>query len=396
VSATRTPVFSGTRRVPGLYERTLADGTIIYDAALRLGGAVRRRRLQARTKTDAIAELRALQVDHSRGEAHRSPAEGLTLDELARDYLTHLRVRTAETDPRRRRSPRTVGHYEAQLRLHVLPVLGRRPVADLTVADVRRLLDTLAAKRLSPWSRSGLLSILSGLLTFGVRQGVVTHNVVRDLGRDDRPGAARKSEPRYLSPDELDALLSRMGDTFRPVASACAYAGLRLSEALGLRWCDVDFVAGTLTVGAQLGREGTRVPLKTAASAAAVPLLPALAAELRRHRSRVGGQSLARVRPDAFVFTTSRGRPHGPRNVLRAVYAAGDTAGLNGQGRERVGVHDLRHSFVAVALAAGLTLPEAAALARHANPRVTAAVYAGLTDAARAGLGARLAEAFGG
>jgi integrase len=91
---------------------------------------------------------------------------------------------------------------------------------------------------------------------------------------------------------------------------------------------------------------------------------------------------------------TSRGRPHGRRNVLPAVYAAGDAAGLNGDGRERVGVHDLRHSFVAVALAAGLTLPEAAAL--HANPRVTAAVYAGLTDAARANLGAKLASAFGG
>jgi integrase len=82
--------------------------------------------------------------------------------------------------------------------------------------------------------------------------------------------------------------------------------------------------------------------------------------------------------------------------VLRAVYAAGDSAGLNGHDREPVGVHDLRHSFVAVALAAGLTLPEAAAFARQANPRVTATVYAGITDETRAGLGAKLAAAFGG
>ncbi len=395
-NATRTPVYSGSRRVRGLYERTLMDGTVVYDAALRLGGQVRRRRLVAQTKTDAIAELRVLQVDHARGEAHRSPAEGLTLRELARDYIAHLRTRTAETDPRRRRSPRTVEHYESQLRLHVLPVLGYRRAAELTVADVRRLLDGLAAKKLAPRSRGGLIGILSSVLTFGVRQGVVAHNVVRDLGRDDRPGGTRKSEPRYLDPDELGRLLANMGDTFRPLAATCAYAGLRLSEALGLRWRDVDFGAGTLTVGAQLGPDGTRAPLKTAASAATVPLLPALAAELRAHRSRAAGQALARVQPDAFVFTTARGRPHGRRNVLRAVYAAGDAAGLNGEGRERVGVHDLRHSFVAVALAAGLTLPEAAALARHANPRVTAAVYAGLTDQARAGLGAKLAAAFGG
>jgi integrase len=393
---TRRPVYTGNRRVPGLYERTLANGSTVYDAALRLGGKARRHRLSATTKTDAINELRALQVDYERGEAHRSPAAGLTLEDLARDYLTHLRLRTHETDPRRRRSLRTVEHYEAQLRLHVLPLLGHLPAAELTVADVRRLLDALAAKRLSSWSRSGLVSILSGTLTYGVRQGVVAHNVVRDIGRDDRPGAQRKSEPRYLSPDELDALLVKMGDTFRPVAASCAYAGLRLSEALGLRWRDVDFEGGTLTVSAQLGQDGTRVPLKTAASAATVPLLPKLAAELKAHRSRVAGQALARVHADEFVFTTSRGRPHGSRNVLRAVYAAGDAAKLNGERRERVGVHDLRHSFVAVALAAGLTLPEAAALARHASPRVTASVYAGLTDAARAGLGEKLASAFGG
>jgi len=41
-----------------------------------------------------------------------------------------------------------------------------------------------------------------------------------------------------------------------------------------------------------------------------------------------------------------------------------------------------------------LTLPEAAALARHASPRVTATVYAGLTDQARAGLGPKMAAAY--
>src|SRR4051812_39748278 len=67
-AATRKPVFSGNRRVAGLYERILADGSTVYDVALRLGGKVQRHRLAAQTKTDAIAELRALQVDYERGE----------------------------------------------------------------------------------------------------------------------------------------------------------------------------------------------------------------------------------------------------------------------------------------------------------------------------------------
>src|SRR4051812_319884 len=100
----------------------------------------------------------------------------------------------------------------------------------------------------------------------------------------------------------------------------CSMPSPELSEALGLRWRDVDLKAGTLSVTAQLGQDGKRVPLKTAASAASVPMLPALADELRAHRARVAEKALARLRPDAFAFTTSRGRPHGARNVLRAVY----------------------------------------------------------------------------
>src|SRR5215212_9607176 len=79
----RRPFYVGSRRVPGLYERTLADGSTVYDAALRLGGKVRRHRLEAGTKTDAITELRHLQTDFERGEPHRSSAGGLTVAEIA-------------------------------------------------------------------------------------------------------------------------------------------------------------------------------------------------------------------------------------------------------------------------------------------------------------------------
>jgi integrase len=392
----RRPVYSGNRRIPGLYERTLADGTAVYEAGLRLDGRPTRRRLVARTKTDAILELRTLEVDHARGEAHRSPASALTVADLAEGWLAHLESRVGARDPRRRYSRRTVELYRQRLHRHIVPALGRQPVADVVLADVRRVVDQLAGDGLAPGTVTSVIGILSGLLRFAVRSGHIERNPVRDLDRDDRPGTGRLTEPRYLNAEEVEALLLQMSDVFRPVAASCAYAGLRVSEALGLRWCDVDFAAGTVSVSAQLAPDGTRVPLKTAASAATVPLLPKLAAELKAHRSRVAGQALARVQPEELVFTTLRGKPQSRRNVLRAVHAAGDTAGLNGEGRERVGVHDLRHSFVAVALAAGLTLPEAAALARHANPRVTAAVYAGLTDAGRAGLGEKLASAFGG
>ena len=68
---------------------------------------------------------------------------------------------------------------------------------------------------------------------------------------------------------------------------------------------------------------------------------------------------------------------------MRALHLAGDAARLNPEGAERVGLHDLRHSFVALALAGSRTPAEVAEAARHATPNVTMTLYAGLTKDGR-------------
>src|SRR3954454_11939725 len=112
-ATSRRPVFSCNRRVAGLYERTLARGATVYEVKARLGGKVRRHRLDATTKTDALAELRALQVDYSRGEEHRSGA-GLTV--------------SSSSWPRRRYSARTVDKYRQRVSQHIVPAFGHREV----------------------------------------------------------------------------------------------------------------------------------------------------------------------------------------------------------------------------------------------------------------------------
>jgi integrase len=118
------------------------------------------------------------------------------------------------------------------------------------------------------------------------------------------------------------------------------------------------------------------------ASLAPIRLLPALQRELIAHRQRQRSRNITLVRPNALVFVTAKGKPQSGRNVLRAVHAAASALGLNID-RDLVGVHDLRHTLVGLAFEHGLTLPEASILARHANARVTAQVYAGLSEKAR-------------
>ncbi len=230
-AATREPVYSGTRRVRGLWKRRLADGSTVFEGRLRLDGLDRTVRLEASTKTDAIRELEALRVDRERGERrHRSLAP--SLDELASEWFEHLESRIGIRDERRRYARRTVDLYRHRLHKHVLDVLGSRHADELTPDDVRRLVDRLTRRGLAPSTVTSTINILSGLLQFGLRHKVIAHNVVRDLDRSDRPGARRLTEPRYLNRAEVARLLERMSDVFRPVAAVCAYAGLRVSEAL--------------------------------------------------------------------------------------------------------------------------------------------------------------------
>lgn len=389
---TRERVYIGKQKVAGLTSRTLADGSEVFEYRGRLAGRVRTVKLTARTKTDAVTELRALQVDAERGELHRSPAAALTFADVAADFLQHIESRVGHRDPKRRYSARTVALYRQRLRSHILPALGTRPMAELTVADVRRLVDTLGRK-LAPATVTGMLNIVSAVCGFAIKNGAAERNVVRDLQRDDRPGTKRLTEPRWLTRQEIDAVQGKLSDTFRPVAVACTFAGLRVSEALGLRWRDVGFTASTLTISGQLGERGVRVPTKTESSATTIPLVPALARELRAHKARQAECDLRLVHADALVFVTNTGKAQSRRNALRAVHVAGDAVGLNGDGREPVGLHDLRDSFVALAFEAGLSLPEVSALARHADPRVTAMLYAGLVDGGLEQASAKLVKA---
>ncbi len=64
---------------------------------------------------------------------------------------------------------------------------------------------------------------------------------------------------------------------------------------------------------------------------------------------------------------------------------------FNGEGRESVGCHDLRHSCAAFAFSLGMTAVEVARLLRHSDPVVTLSSYAGLDDATVANLGEKLA-----
>lgn len=371
----REPLIIGRKRVAGVWVRHTADGTRVFELQRRVNGRPTRIKLSATTPQEAAVEARGYTSDVERGVVVIGD-RSITLTALAQSFLAREEGVLAS------RSERTVSLYRQRIEQHVLPLLGpNTKAADITVAHVRGLIDRQRARGLSGSTIRGTVTALSAMLRHGVRDGSLPRNVCRDLERGDRPSSKRQSEPRYLSTESVEKILGALSDEMRPVAATCYFAALRISEALALKWSDIDFDNATINVN------GT----KTAASAATIPLLPVLARELRDLQRRKREIGIHLVAADALVLATKNGTPVHRRNALRAVANAAEKVGLVGENQEPVGLHDLRHSAAAGFFSLGLAPTEVARLLRHADPRITLSTYADITEDQAGKLGERLA-----
>jgi integrase len=260
----------------------------------------------------------------------------------------------------------TLAGYEIMLRVHVLPLRDGRsglPLGDLPAdaVDARTLqaaVDGLVAQR-SPETARMAAAAISAVLRDLYLRGLVDVPPPRIA----LPPPARGRD-RALSTSEADRLLAAAEEDderlarslMAPLVAALVASGARISEVLRLVWGPAGLSLESKPPCMTVARGNT----KTDAGARIVPIEPAYAAILRRHRLAGGNP------PDGvFVFADENGRPlsrHGRiRTGLRRVARA---AGL-----EPLGPHVLRHSQGTWLASAGVPTPALAARLGHTRTR---------------------------
>ena len=168
-----------------------------------------------------------------------------------------------------------------------------------------------------------------------------------------------------LRADEIWRLIDATLPTYTTIVTVLGWSGLRVSEAIGLRWRDVDFVEGLLRVEGQLpplkrGEAPRTVPTKSRRGVREMPFLPVVTEALTSQLAKE--MAAGRGGPDDFVFVTANGRPYTRQNISeRGIEEAGVRAGL-GKG---VRAHVLRHSFCTFVAESGIPPNEGAALTGH-------------------------------
>jgi len=206
---------------------------------------------------------------------------------------------------------------------------------------------------LSTKSVAYIHQVLRTALGLAVRWDMVSRNVARLV---DRPRIQRKPI-NPLTPDEAKRFLAAIrGHRLEALFSVALALGLRQGEALGLRWEDIDFGAGTLRVSHQLQRiEGklTLVPPKTEKSRRTLVMPSMIVDRLHEHEKRQVAERLwagSKWSATGLVFTNRSGDPTQARRVIEQFHEALREAGLR-----RIRFHDLRHSCATLLLVQGVS-----------------------------------------
>lgn len=358
----------------------MADGR--WRAAISLGyknGKRLRKIITASTRREVqeqlTANLRAQQQGLSIAPERQTVAQFLTywLDEVIASRGT---------------KPKTETFYRYIVTSHIIPNIGTIQIQKLTPHQVQALINDKLAERsartkepLSPTSVRHIHRVLTIALGTALKYGTVQRNVATLV---DAP-AVSKQQMKFLTVEQARSVLAAAADhPLYALFATILSLGLRLGEALGLTWSNVDFTKSRITIERTLQRvKGTMQLLdpKTEGSNRKVDLPGVTVAALRQHHIRQehakewAGEKWS-GNPWNLVFTSANGLPLDERSVLRWF----QNVILKKAGVEKIRIHDLRHSAVAILLAQGVQARAISELLGHSSVAFTLQVYGHLME----------------
>ena len=313
------------------------------------------------------------------------PASPSTLKQAADAWLEGARkglIRNRSGDVYK---PSAIRSYEASLRLRVVPELGAVRLTEIRRTDLQDFADGLLAEGLDPSTIQTTVMPLRAIYRRAVARGEMAVNPTTGL---ELP-AVRGKRDRIAPPEEAAKLIAVLPASDRALWATAMYGGLRRGELMALRWQDVDLATGVIRVERGWDMKEGVIDLKSRQGRRTVPIAGVLRDHLVEHR-------LISAEGDGLVFGTST--PFSPTRVRSRAATAWAKV-------KPITLHEARHTFASLMIAAGVNAKALSTYMGHANIAITLDRYghlmpgneeeaAGLLDAylERANTKARLAQ----
>ena len=312
-------------------------------------------------------------ADTRRRDRHRTSKR--TIGELCEAWFS-----VAEPDL----SPSVAPQYRVLLDNRILPTWGDTPLRRLTTADLdwwysdlRRTGRLDGTGGLSANSVRRIHSVLRRALDQGVRWGWLATNPAADAMV---PRVHRKpmALPDPTDVQRLIAASERINSSLPAFLRLAAVTGARRGELCALRWGDVDFDQGRLTIARSIvERVGELIEKDTKThQVRRLSLDEATLGALERHRCPGSCSEPAKT---AYLFSHEPdcSRPWRPNYVTLAFCRLRDQLGLDG-----VRLHHLRHFNATQLLALGVDARTVSSRLGHADSSTTLDIYAQFVEQA--------------
>src|SRR5580700_3250056 len=280
-----------------------------------------------------------------------------------------------ETAAKPKLRAKTHRDYEALLRRYVRPALGSRPASKIEPLEIQGLYADMQERGLSARTVRFTHAVLRSALQQAVKWKLIPQNPALSV---DLPKQA-KGEIQVLNPQQArDFLKEAAQDPYHVLFAVALTTGMRPSEYLALKWPDVSFSKGTVSIARTLepikGGGWRFGDTKRARSRRLVKLQASvlkLLADYRDTQARERDPSDGDVAASDLIFVNSSGNPLNERNLVQRNFQVI----LERAKLPRIRLYTLRHTAATLALGAGVPAKVVSEQLGHASVAFTLDTY---------------------
>jgi integrase len=258
----------------------------------------------------------------------------------------------------------TARGYQCWLRNHIRPKWGEYPIDQIKPVAVEQWLKGLD---LAPKSKGHLKNQMRILFNCAMRWELLPYQANPMALVRVRDSSKRVRVPVVLTIEQFREVLLHVPEPYRTMCVVAGCLGLRISEVLGLQWCDFDWEKHQVQIRRSWVYAHVGEP-KTENSKRPMPLDLELEKLLRDYRHTLPPA----LQESEWVFPSKRtGMPSHPWSAQRRwLLRAGEKAGVG-----RLGWHAFRHTYSTLLNEYGTDVKVQQELLRHADIRTTMNIY---------------------
>jgi integrase len=261
---------------------------------------------------------------------HLKPIEGTFSDYAEREWAQYT------SDNWKESTQIVQGSF---VRVHIVAFFGGMLLSRIKPTNIVEFHTAAEKKGLSRKTRRNLHAILTKMFSYALDLELIPSNPVK---RGTAP-KLEKTEKPILTETQLNDLFGQVPIQYKAFFMTLAMTGIRIGEALGLKWADVDFAEREIHVRRAIYRSKETTP-KTVNSKRSRPMVEKLYRALLNHRAISAYTTQA-----DYVFASSTGRPFNPDQLRQALRDALNKLGVQMGQKHAYGMHLLRHTSGSVA-----------------------------------------------